>query len=891
MFFFDTWATATVFIDATLTINTSFNILNSNVKFGPNGRILIVAGGNFQSTDSRYFSCNAAWDGIRAEGGALTLKTNRIEDAKVALTIASSTASLIVASNTFNRNVVDIDVPLAVTANALIVGNIFDATSPNFFGLIPEVGVRAGKSAFVTVGLPQTADIKDRNVFRSHRRGASGFRATMNFRYAEFYCNTNFGIFADNGRLDVRGASTFRNLFSRNWIDIRTSQSSLYIYNSDFRDCHTNNIESISNFNAQNIEIKGDNRIETDNTHVVNLKTGIRLDRSSGGSGLTVRNIIEQNQIFINPFDPGHARTAINVRGLPGTSDVMKIWGNYLNMGTGGSIATGNPLNSPLIDVTVNAAQNFNIAFNFVFTNNLDAANMRNRWAFFLHGWQAPSSGNWLSGNQVLGQNASGANYDRGMCAFHFVGCGPWNICDNRADYTLRGFHVSGNCATSVFGGNIIGHHTRSEVPNTPTNETGGLQMEVGSRLGPQICRHNVWQVANYFPDKGAWHKGVASNILESRFDYNPIINGEKPNPITSVTAWFFPNCTEEPSGGHCGEEVPYPTTIDEFERKTIGKNQTYAPPATPQDWEERKQLLVKLLRYPALKGIHPSVQAFYNAHINTSAGKFAQFDEQLNTTMLIEPAQLADLDALRNQVTYWIGKVDSLDGELAKMPGSIQNATPAFFAYRATLLSQIGQLLPQETALEAQIESVRSVGLGICGQSLSALPQTAAYEANQAFINGLLIKKSQLVEFSASDYNTLRNIAAQCPEVAGLTRERAMDLLPDGDPAIARPDVPNLPGCQGFQNEGEERGAAQEIPMWLSPNPVIDALTVHFGAVFSGSVEVLDLAGKSLGLRQRVEAQQAWPLQVGGLSPGMYLLLARADSGARSTLRFVVSQ
>jgi hypothetical protein len=172
-----------------------------------------------------------------------------------------------------------------------------------------------------------------------------------------------------------------------------------------------------------------------------------------------------------------------------------------------------------------------------------------------------------------------------------------------------------------------------------------------------------------------------------------------------------------------------------------------------------------------------------------------------------------------------------------------------------------------------------------------AVLTQVTAYEANQAFINGIWIKKSQLTEPSESDYNTLRNIAAQCPEVAGLTRERAMDLLPDGDPAIARPDVPNPPGCQGLQDEGEERGIARTVEMSLSPNPATDVLTVYFGEVFSGTLEVSDLTGKSLQVPDKILAQHEHSLPVRNLSPGLYLLSVRTDDGERKTLRFVVSR
>ncbi len=882
------WSVNTVFIGATLTVDSPFLIENSTIILGPNGRIVIVTGGEFRSLESRYFTCNSAgWEGVRAEGGYTQFTSNNIEDAQNAITIANSDAFLIITRNNFNRNRVDISVPASVTANALIAGNFFDATSTNFLGLAPEAGISATE-AFVTVGLPFTNDVKDRNTFRNHRFGASNSGAVMNFRYATFECN-QFGILSVLGRTDIRGSGGFRNLFTREQsFDIRFPQSSLYVYNSDFNQCQGDNLNSQSNMLGEIVEVVGPNLFEIDNNSgVQDNKVGINIERSSGGSGFVVRNRIDGNVFVIHPFVPQSSRRAIKVEGSPGTTDIMRLWSNFVNVNSGGSTEAA-PIASPIIEVGVRTAPNYNLRFNYIYTTNPDLVNHRNRWGFYIRSWQSPSAGNWFSDNHVTGNNAT---FDHGMCAFHFIDSGPWNICDNSADYTLRGFHLTGNCATSVFGGNNFGHHARSSLPSA-TPETAALQMEAGSIIGPQFCRHNIWELANYTPDRAAWHKG--NNFPASRFDYNPSLIGEEPVPAFPASGWFHPDCTGNPlPNQHCGEQEPYSPTLDEFESQIISENQNYSAPATVLAWEERRQVISKLLRYPDLNASYPAANTFYNTHINTSAGKFAQFDEMLHNAMLIDSSLMASLDNIRAQITNVIGRIDSLDSTIPNALAA-ESLGNLFFTYRSTLINPIGQLMSQQQGFESQILASRTNALALCEQYLATLPQSATYEWNQTFLNGLAIKKAQVIALSENDLSTLRIIAGQCPEIAGHTRDQAMGLLPIGDPAIFLPDVPIIPGCHGLYGEGDERNTPStqhSLDLQLSPNPVPDALFVRFSTPFSGDIQVFDLAGKSAGRYQGIKEQTEVNISTSKLAPGIFFLSLVSDSGKRTVTKFIVSK
>jgi hypothetical protein len=120
------------------------------------------------------------------------------------------------------------------------------------------------------------------------------------------------------------------------------------------------------------------------------------------------------------------------------------------------------------------------------------------------------------------------------------------------------------------------------------------------------------------------------------------------------------------------------------------------------------------------------------------------------------------------------------------------------------------------------------------------------------------------------------------------------MNLLPLGDPAIFRPDVPNIPGCQGLYGEGEDRHIASfqhSVGIQLSPNPVSDNLSIKFTKPFSGNIEIFDLTGKNLGIFRNIKLLYEHDVPTSQLSPGVYLLSVTSETGERTVMKFIVSR
>lgn len=880
------WTNRIIYINAEFVVNTAFSITNCTLNFGTSGYIKVINGGNLNCFNTKFFGCNG-WEGIQIEGtGIINFNENRIEDALNAITIKSSNSQSIITANNFNRNIVDIYVPSAVMANTLITGNLFDCSSNTFQGAKSDIGILTQKST-LPFGLP----LGDYNFVRNHRVGAHLYSSNVTMRNVDFDCNDEVGIYAKLGRLDINTDPGFAyiNNFFHNRADITTEATNLFVKLTSFSQCQSNNITSIGNIHAQDIELKFNTfNINNDNQFAIDHhKSGILLDRSSGTSGSGAKNNISFNGFNIADFTINEARSAIQVTGYPGTSDRMTISGNPINFLNGGSHPNV-ARESSLIDIEVNEAHNFDLSENHIRTQNIDDVNNRNRWGFYIHERKSPSSGHTLLGNSVLSINAN-EELDFGMCAFHFEECGPWSICYNRSDKTLRGFHINEDCSISTFGANILGRHGRSVASNT--GPTAALLMQFTPKLGPQYCRKNVFLDNNYAPDRGAEIQAAFPIIAASRFDVDPNVQEQYPVPVNPASGWFHltVDCGNIP-GNHCGglSSPPYESYINEYEMETILAHQTASPPINASDWEDIRDVYAKLLKYPTLKSLSGAADTFFNVHSSTSAGLYAQWDESLNLSMQIDEEISNELEAIRTDLKELIDSLDAIDRTLTTI-SEIRNASSSFFYSRHAILTQMGVLQNQEEILINTIDSVRLLGINNCQTALSLLPQNTQYEVNQVFLNELLLKYSTGQTLSSEDTFALRFIALQCPDLAGRTRFRAANWLTPGD--LIRQILENgiAPLCDTLERNNRIYPIGHHELFWLWPNPVESSINVSFNSSFTGEITVYSLSNPSPLLIKELNGVINTQLNSEYLTSGVYFLVAKTNNGQSFSRKFVV--
>ncbi len=887
------WNSYDVYINATLTVKTTFSMYNCNIKMGPNGRIIVTDGGHFICSTNQFFGCNL-WPGITVEGtGELDFFLNHIEDAEKAIEITSDNAILSVAFNVFNRNVVGIYVDQAAP-NALIAANLFDCTSDTYAGAPSEAGIRLNK-AMLTIGVPTAISPFSRNDFRYQKIGIDcQSSSTLQSYYADFRCCFEFGVKADEGTTYIQetqnpGGGYYKNSFIHNLTDIFASGTNLDVRYSYFDGCLTDNILALDNNAAQLISITHDSIVITGNNTATPTKSGIVVERSSGTSFPGIHNNIEDNLIRILPFASANRRHGIRVEGFPGTGDGMLIQRNTITVGRGGSFpSAANNFTSTFLDVNLRSSGGYQVLRNAILVQNEENIFYSNRWGFHLHGWESPSAGNYLLENHVLGTYNE---FDFGCCAYHFNESGPWNMCFNESNYTLRGFHMNNFCGGSLFARNYIGDHHTSPIVN-PSSFTAGLLMEENSQIGIQVCRQNQWTIPNYSPNRGAWHKDNATGVAFSRFDVDPLQVGTVPNPILPVINWFVLIPSGCSSGGpeECYTSSGYKDSLDKYEQKILENGMGFSAEETSPagQWEQHRQLLGKLLTYPALIESYPEAQAFFGQHIEQSAGQFAQFNQTLHESLLL-PEDMANI-LHESQMT-----VQAALNALREYDSAIQDsaqfvsAGADFFAGRQSVLQQIKEATVQQNDVLDQVNTWRNTMLENCLQMQQALPSGEVYEQNQKFIHGLEIKKALGQSFTDTDYEMLRAIAQQCPWEAGLTIDRAKGMLPNNDPLASWSDNPDEGPCQQATEERSGEQISTPILVSLLPNPANETLSIRFSIPFSGDITVFAPSGIAVLSQNGYRDQTETNLQIEKLPAGVYSLLTRTISGNRQITRFTV--
>lgn len=812
-----------------------------------------------------YFHCGGDfWAGFVAKTGATAqflLWGNHIEDAARAVDIQSGGSKLVILGNRFNRNFRGIFAQ-GIPVNALVVANTFDCSSGLNTGAssLSYAGVELNGCPAATIGVVSDHP-SARNYFKKQQYGVRLDNTTASIGLSDFRDNSAAGVWGNCSVIEIRGYNnSLRTNFRQNKKDIETFRSNLFVYYCNLDSCQKDNITSLTNNALQRVHIS-ENFIKI--TSSGDSKVGISLDRTIGGNDNEYRNIIERNRLIIS--SSGYIyRDGIAVRGQLGTSDRMRIERDTIDMYSGGN--ENSPSN--FINVYAHSADNYQILNNLL-RDHIGYVSGQSHWGFFLHDGDGSNIGNMVSGNQVYGDGIMAG----GCCAFHLRGSGPWTICNNLTDLTYRGFHFQGNCGPSVFGENIIKDHSFS--PGIPGYFGVGLLIHgVNSDngfIGDQCRAGNIWTMSSptWYSARlqGKGNESYSQSTIDRNEFFVNNLNDPQQAPIGRDPMDFWFNINE------C-EEVPDPCTspnqpprIDEYEWEVLTKYPQPSVFPNPEEWEDTRQLIKKLMRYPALATPGSDVLSFRNAYNESSAGRFARFDSVLNAALLVPSTRQAAMNAIEEAIRNEQLAINALDATVT----DFSNPGSTFFVERAALLTQLSDFSNQRTALQSQILATRDPLLLACEQYNATLPENEDYEKNQKSLNALAIKQGRGIEFAEADYAVLHTIAQQCYEKAGATRDRAASMLPPGESAQYWREYPTYPEC------GENRGQVQYIektPTFkLSPNPTSDNLRIEFEKPFSGNLTVTDLSGAIVLAILDISEKRTVDIFTEKLPSGVYVL------------------
>lgn len=879
------WSNENVEVNGTFKVNSNFLISYCTLKMGKNAKIEIESNNTFTSWISKYFHCGTDyWTGFVIQEGSTSSSKftgNHIEDANRVFDIKSGSSNITIFLNKINRNKVGIYAE-NISLNAFVAGNVFDCTQQLNSGFpYASAGIHLHQCPSATIGVVVSSPFK--NIFRKQIYGIWLYNTTASIGLSDFYDNYLNGVNGDYSIIEIRGHNTsLRNSFRKNRKDIEAYHSNLYVFYCSFDSCQADNITSKMNNSLQRVHISENliNMTLAPEAYPSVPKTGIILDRSLGGSDEVERNIIERNHITIQDFgDPYPFRGGIYVNGGIGISDYMRIERDTIDMHKGGS----HQYSRNFIDVNVSSSDHFVLKNNLLRGYNT-FADGKTRWGFHLHNGDNNTKGNLLLSNTIFGDGV----FDGGCCAVHCVNSGPWSICNNWTDHTYRGLHFMGNCGQSVVGLNTINDHDFfAQIGSGQFIGTGLLVQGNGGDngfIGDQTCQGNEWTIPIY--PSAAWAAQVLGNmnnlpspstVSKNEFFVDNINNpNQAPLDRQPTNSWFFDaECFTVPVCVPTGNEQE--PRLNEHDMEVIDYFPQPQISPSASEWEDTRQLMKKLMRYPQLATSENGVSSFRNAYTESSAGRFARFDSMLNATLLVTSIYQIAMNDIEDAIKDKQAEINDLDATVT----DFSNPGSTFFVERATLLTQLGNLSNQRAALLAQILAEREPLLLACEQFNTALPENAPYEQNQKLLNTLVIKYSWGIEFSEADYNVLHSMAQQCYETAWRTRDRAAALLPPAEAAEYWREDPDFSDCG--ESREQKQAANRSFTFKLSPNPATDNLRISFEKPFSGNLTVSDCSGKIVLFVLDVSEKHTVDVSIVKLPPGVYVLSSNNTSDALS--------
>lgn len=862
----------------TLLVDSEFRLIYCRFSMGPGARIWIdPACPSFVSAGCKYFGCGM-WSGIKITSGnnasKITFAQNHIEDAYDAIEIDNQFAQVSAVRNLFNRNVIGITA-LGNSINLMATTNTFDCTSPlsdpNF--MRSQAGVELGFCPSATVGANSTSAF-GRNVFRNQDVGIAVGISTVNIGLSTFE-NCGIGIQAGGSSVFVTGGlqkgtsgAYAPNIFDHNLNDIVANSSKLHVTKSRFTNCTNSNITFRGVINNEGLFVA--------NCHftvsgTAGSKHAILLDRTSGGGSpiFTEGNSIGLDTIIIQPFGAS-VRGAIQVMGFPNSSGHLRIYDNLINVFSGG--AKGHITGFIELNQSGSIRNEIGPGNHINSYNNTDNVNTNNnRWAILAHNGFEGGTGNMIFKNTIMGNDGTG-HVDRGTCSIHLENTHEFLICDNTTTHTYRGLHFRGNCGRSDVIINKIGNHDAASV--TVDEYSTGILLEpfgLPAYIGPQDCAGNDFTTNNYPNGWVAYYKGGYNK--DNEFKANESDPQSLPTPRHPLKWFQFDaNCTNQ-SDPVCVELAPPGGDIDHQDTTLARGYPTWVAGTDPFIWDAKKQLLNKISRYPVMTAQSQDIANFYDIHRYTSPDLFARFDSLIHLAYGIPAALLDTNKALTGLMNSTRNTLDSLDSTIPDTLTQVDYMPAAFLAFRQSLTDQMANLTNRWLAMRSQTQLYRTPILNYCEAYNQSLPSNALYESNQKFMNSLLIKHGRGDTLTKDDYTMLRSIANQCPEVAGLTRNRAIGWLPANESPYYHSESSEDPEGCGQNKSSVDTKEATEGQIRLMPTPANDLVRVFFPRPYSGILSVTDISGRQVLALSGIAQQEFVDLQTTSLAPGLYFV------------------
>lgn len=356
----------------------------------------------------------------------------------------------------------------------------------------------------------------------------------------------------------------------------------------------------------------------------------------------------------------------------------------------------------------------------------------------------------------------------------------------------------------------------------------------------------------------------------------NAIPNDAPPGGSWDPVTWFFP---KQGSDGAC---LNLRDTLTEKEYLIIGGS---VPDGSAPDWDARRWLLYKLMNDANLVAANPGSAAFLAASetAGTSTWKFARaeylFDHAWLSPTSAQQGQIANLTAHYRSLSE---QMAVLDQQMAASPGGYSAVIAQQLADKFTELIETTDTLELQRgnaapALQTSLQNAMTFA--------QALPQTTVFEGNLKNILLIALRESQGDSLVEADFSILRTIAAQCPELGGISvRRAAMWMIHEEGMAYSDIDWDSNCGQPRFENQGQLFANTDGIQ--VMPNPAHDQVRFIFPVATTTWV-ICDVTGRIAASGDT--SGNSFEVETNQWASGIYFLTARTIDNKALTAKFSI--
>ena len=210
----------------------------------------------------------------------------------------------------------------------------------------------------------------------------------------------------------------------------------------------------------------------------------------------------------------------------------------------------------------------------------------------------------------------------------------------------------------------------------------------------------------------------------------------------------------------------------------------------------------------------------------------------------------------------------------------------------KTALLNTLAQLDSLSGLLETGYRAGMAAKLNQAKQLNATIAITVVFETNEKSVNDLWLT-SQLQQggnFTESQMDILRNIAAQCPAEGGQAVYRARGLMPTCEQGIYSSDTTDCGGNSlRISNEERTLRVSNDDGIILYPNPAQDILWVNLPPEQSANASLIALTGSIV--REYSCASGENRLSLSELPNGIYLCRIQTQKGVLHTYKIVVQR